>query len=250
MDYFEPLQQLMRDSGALIMQHFRKEVVVESKSDGSIVTRVDKNNDLFLREGLSRIMPKAEFLTEELGSDEITSDYVWVVDPLDGTKNFVRGLPHFSISIALTYKNEPIVAAIYHPVEQNLYYAEKGKGSWLNGEKQLIMQKKRSFTKDSLFFVDIISAVNIIEKRPDLFNKSNVSVRYFGSAALDAAYVAAGYVDCIFYNQLHWWDVAAGILLVKEAGGNASQQEDRSFLAGRMDLYERFISIVDTKICN
>src|SRR3990167_8236187 len=138
MQYFDQLQDIMVRSGQLVMQYFRQEIQTFCKQDGSCVTNVDIENETFLKQELKKIVPQAGFIAEESGCQNDRCDYLWVIDPLDGTKNFIKGIPHFCISVALTLHGESVVAAIYNPVSKEFYYAEKGCGAWLNGIKKLV----------------------------------------------------------------------------------------------------------------
>jgi myo-inositol-1(or 4)-monophosphatase len=216
MQYFAQLQDVMIRSGQLVMQYFHGNYDVFEKEHSSLVTTVDFENEKFLKSELVKIMPEAGFLAEESGVSGAESDYIWVIDALDGTRNFAKGIPHFCIMIALTYKNEPIVAAIYQPMTQELYYAEKGKGLWLNGITRIEFADRQI---DSKGVIVICSDVDFqIMKLKLKENKIQISRRYFGSAGIDAIYLAAGNVDCIIFRNIAWWDVAAGMLLIEEAG--------------------------------
>ncbi len=216
LQYFDQLQDVMVRSGQFVMQHFRNDYTVFEKHGSSLVTSVDIENEKFLKLELAKIVPAAGFLAEESGESGVLSDFVWVIDPIDGTRNFIKGIPHFCIMVALTYKDEPIVAAVYQPVTQELYYAEKGKGLWLNGNR--------------IQFVDrLIATKSVIVVCPDAdyrhiklkLKEKNIQIskRYFGSAGMDAVYLAVGNIDLVMFNNIAWWDIAAGMLLIQEAGG-------------------------------
>ncbi len=121
LQYFDQLQDVMIRSGQLIMQKFRTDYEIFEKDGGSIVTAVDLENELFLKAELAKIVPQAGFCAEESGLSDTQSDFMWVIDPLDGTRNFVKGIAHFCIMVALTYQGEPIVTAIYQPITKELY---------------------------------------------------------------------------------------------------------------------------------
>ena len=222
LQYFDQLQDVMVRSGQLIMQKFRGSYEIFEKDGGSIVTAVDIENEIFLKSELAKIVPQAGFFAEESGLSGEQSDWMWVIDPLDGTKNFVKGLPHFCIMVALTFKDEPIVAVIYQPVTKELYYAQKGKGLWLNGNRiefadRLIEQKTA---------IAVCSEIDLQQIKLKLKEfKIQVSNRYFGSAGIDAIYLAIGTIDFLILENNAWWDVAAGMLLIQEAGGLVCQYE-------------------------
>src|SRR3989339_177409 len=191
LQYYDQISNVMARSGDLVMQWFRGDYTVFEKQ-GSFVTTVDFENELFLK-----------------------SDFMWVIDPLDGTRNFIKGIPHFCIMIALTYKDEPIVAAIYNPITKELYYAEKGKGLWLDG-KQIQFINRLIETKSAIVVCSDIDVKFVRLKIKE--NKIQISRRYFGSAGIDAIYLATGSIDFVIFRDIAWWDVVAGMLLMQEAG--------------------------------
>lgn len=211
-------------SGQLVMQRFRKDdYEIFKKDGGSIVTTVDFENEQFLKSELAKIVEQAGFIAEEsllpVGDQP---DFMWVIDPLDGTKNFVKGIPHFCIMVALTYKDEPIAAAIYQPVTQELYYAEKGKGLWLHGSKIEFADRLKK-NKTAIAVCSQVEMQELILK----LKKTNIQIsrRYFGSAGIDAIYLAVENIDFVILKDVAWWDVAAGMLLIREAGGRVCLYE-------------------------
>lgn len=214
--YFDQLQDVMIRSGRLVMNYFKTDVEVFSKGSASIVTAVDLENEQFLKDELAKIMPQAGFCAEESGASGDVFDWIWVIDPLDGTKNFIKGIPHFCIMVALTYKNNPIVSAIYLPNTNELFYAEQGKGAWYNGQR---LQKNDRTIQYGVALVECpvgqLSKIKLKLKE----NKIQISRRYFGSAGIDAVYLATGVIDLIIFDDIAWWDVAAGMLLICESGG-------------------------------
>jgi len=216
LQYIDQIHEIMMRSGQLVMQSFKGSFEIFEKKDGSLATSVDRDNELFLKRELARVVPQAGFVGEEYGSFDHQADYTWVIDPLDGTKNFIKGIPHFCIMISLTYKNEPIVGAIYLPVTGELYYAEKNKGLWL-GDTQIKFIDQLHENKSAIV---ICSDEQMRKLKPHLHGKNvHVSKRYFGSAGIDAIYVATGSIDFVMFDNVGWWDVAAGMLLILEAGG-------------------------------
>jgi myo-inositol-1(or 4)-monophosphatase len=214
--YYLELQDIMMRSGRLVMSYFKTDYAIFEKEQHSIFTAVDVENEAFLKKELRVLMPQAGFCAEESGYDHKDSEWMWVIDPLDGTKNFVKGITHFCIMVALTYKNEPIVSAIYVPVLQEFYYAEKNHGAFCNGT--LIQFQDRSIQRGVAFIdcsFDQVRDIKLKLKENDI----QISRRYFGSAGIDAIYVATGSIDLIVFQDIAWWDVAAGMLLIQESGG-------------------------------
>jgi myo-inositol-1(or 4)-monophosphatase len=206
---------LLRDFGEL------ENLQISRKGLGDFVSVADKRAEAVIMQELARAKPQYNFITEESG--EITnsdSDFYWVIDPLDGTSNFLHAIPHFSIAIALMRKNDVIAALTFDPVKDEMFWAEKGKGAFLN--KRRIKTSNRTEYDSCLASVgwhhNDSSKQNLINQ-DILFNKIG-GLRQMGSAALDLAYVAAGRLDAYIFNKgLKIWDIAGGILLVKEAGG-------------------------------
>jgi myo-inositol-1(or 4)-monophosphatase len=158
---------------------------------------------------------------------------VWIIDPIDGTTNFLHGVPHFAISIALKSNNEIISGLIFDPIKNEMFYAEKNNGAYFNNKRMKVSKKK--ILEECLFATGGKKEI-----------KSNLNTRKFGSAALDMAYVAAGRYDGYFQDHLHLWDIAAGIIIVKEAGGkineiNCSIADVISVRTSSNSIYEKML---------
>lgn len=259
MQYFDQIEDIMVRSGQLVMQYFRQDLEIYCKTGGSLATNVDIENEIFLEQELLRIMPDAGILAEESGPKNEDREYVWVIDPLDGTRNFMQGIPHFCICIALTFRGEPIVAAIYNPITKDLYYAEKGLGTWLNGKSKIAIQDQNFENTGVLVVVNNqqLKQIKLQQKLTKSCQNLQISNRYFGSAGLDSVYVAAGYLNFIVFENIAWWDVAAGMLLIEQAGGMVDWKMKSSkksikgkFIAGHPSIFKQFYMIVDSKICN
>ncbi len=195
---------------------------IEYKDVNNVVSYVDKQAEQLIVESLRRIIPDVGFITEEgTASSEDLEGLNWIIDPLDGTANFVHGLPNYSVSLALARGKEVLVGIVYHISLKDLFWAIKGEGAFKNEEKIYVSSAKT--LRESLFavgfpyykFDNMDKYILILES---LMQKTH-GLRRFGSAAIDLAYVANGYFDGFFEYNLNSWDMAAGILLVKEAGG-------------------------------
>jgi myo-inositol-1(or 4)-monophosphatase len=194
---------------------------IVDKSWNSLVSYVDETAEKQLVEGLKKLLPDSVFLTEEATITREKGDYQWIIDPLDGTTNFLHQLPCFSISVALRYKEETILGIVYEINQRECFYAFKNGGAFLNGKK--IEVTKTNELKDSLIatgfpyydYEQIKSYLNVLEN----LMTSTRGIRRFGSAAVDLAYVACGRFDAFFEYSLNAWDVAAGAFIVQEAGG-------------------------------
>ena len=180
---------------------------VSKKGPRDFVTKTDKRVEKILIEELSKAKKNYSFLSEEIGSiKNKDEDNIWIIDPIDGTTNFLHGIPHFSICVALESKKEIISGLIYDPIKDEMFYAEKNKGAYLNNQRLRV--SKKNLLNECLF-----------SSNHEGVKFSNLNMRYSGCAALDLAYVASGRLDGFFHNKINIWDVAAGALLVEEAGG-------------------------------
>lgn len=202
---------LIRDFGEV------EKLQVSLKGPKNFVTNADKKAEEVLVNELSKSRLNLSFLTEESGfikgQDEKN---FWVIDPIDGTTNFLNGVPHFCISLGLVIDGEIKAGVIFDPIKDETFYAEKNSGSFLNNKSIRVSKKKK--IEDCLF------AANFRNNLPD-----NFTIRNTGSAALDLAYVAAGRYDGSFEKNVHLWDISAGIILVKEAGGMIDEVNLKKF---------------------
>lgn len=199
---------------------------VESKGANDYVTKVDQAAEESLIENIRKRYPNHGFLCEESGHQpgkEDGADYLWIIDPLDGTTNFINGIPHFAISIALQVKGQLEVAVIIDPIKQEEFTAVRGRGAQLNGKRVRVNDRKQlDGTLISTGFPFRPNQRGIVDTYMNIFKDLTITtagIRRQGAAALDLAYVAAGRYDAFWEFGLNKWDIAAGILLVKEAGG-------------------------------
>lgn len=221
-----------RDAGELIQKYVNKNFQVEEKSSVfDLVTEVDRESEQLIRKKILESNPTHRIIGEE-GIDHVndltllmeSDDYIWVIDPIDGTTNFVHGLPGYCISIALVYKKEIILGVIYDPNLNELFCAEKGKGAYLNDRKLSISDiKKIEYSVLATGFPSDIKGARakVIQGINEIGSVCS-NIRSYGAAALHLAYVAAGRLEGYWEYNLNAWDIAAGYLLVKEAGGIVS----------------------------
>ena len=194
-------KSIIRDFGEV------EKLQVSKKGPYDFVTKTDKQVEKILIEELSKTRKNYSFLSEEIGEiNNKDRENIWIIDPIDGTTNFLHGIPHFAICIALQSKNEIISGLIFDPIKDEMFFAEKNKGAFLNNHRLRVSSKNS--VEDCLF-----------SSNHEGVKFSNLNMRYSGCAALDLAYVASGRLDGFFHNKINLWDVAAGIILVKEAGG-------------------------------
>ena len=207
---------LIRDFGEI------ENLQVSVKGPGDFVTAADKKVEKIVIDELQKARPTYSILSEEVGKINNDKSFKWIIDPIDGTSNFLHGIPHFAISIGLEHEGEIICGTIYDPIKDEMFISEKGNGSYLNNQRMRV--SSRSKLKDCIIFT---GGPKIQSKDRDLSLKeyNNFSakvptpIRKLGSASLDMAYVAAGRCDGFWQRNLNYWDIAAGIILVKESGG-------------------------------
>ncbi len=194
---------IIRDFGEI------ENLQVSKKGPRDFVTKTDKRVEKILIEELSKAKKNYSFLTEESGEIENNDkNKVWIIDPIDGTTNFLHGIPHFAISVALQIDNELKSALIFDPIKNEIFFAEKNNGAYFNNHRVRVSNK--SDIEDCLFSSDQ-QGLKIIFP--------SLNMRSSGSSALDMAYVGTGRLDGFFHNKINLWDIAAGMLIVQEAGG-------------------------------
>ena len=223
---------LIRDFGEV------EKLQVSVKGPSDFVTNTDKKVEKILIEELNKSKKNYSILSEEIGKIENSDkDNLWIIDPIDGTTNFLHGIPHFAISIALMNKNEIISGLIYDPIKDEMFYAEKDNGAYLNNRRIRVSNKKK--INECLFATG--GQIEI---------ESKLNVRKSGSAALDLAYVASGRFDGYFQNKLNIWDIGAGLILVLEAGGKINDIDKKSINILRVNassnaIYEEMLKNLD-----
>ena len=247
--------QLSRETGVWIKKEMQKvsRKDVETKGLHDFVTYVDKGAEKRLTKKLEQLLPEAGFLVEENTISRRGNEYTWIVDPLDGTTNFIHGIPCFSISIALVKMDKPVLGVVYEINSNEAFYSWEGGKAYMNN--RIIKSSKAENLNDSLFatgfpYYDYSRMDNYFI----LFEhclKNTRGVRRLGSAAVDLAYVACGRFDGFFEYSLNPWDVAAGAFLVKQAGGKVADFSGndnyifgKEIVATNSLLYDEFIDVV------
>ena len=224
-------KSIIRDFGEV------EKLQVSKKGPRDFVTKTDKQVEKILIEELTKSKKNYSFLSEEIGSiNNKDKENVWIIDPIDGTTNFLHGIPHFAISIALRTNNEIVSGLIYDPIKDEMFYAEKENGAFFNNQR--IRVSKKNNLNSCLFGTGNQSTAKI-----DLLTRNS------GSAALDMAYVAAGRYDGYFQNNLNLWDIAAGIILINEAGGalnkiDISKNSKIKVIASSTAINEKMLKIL------
>lgn len=216
--------ELAKQAGKIIEDNFGKIDKYEEKSRTELVTEIDKKVDDYIVKKIKEKYPEHDILIEESGKHDNDSEYTWIVDPLDGTHNFINKMPYFSVSIALAHKNKVILGVIYFPVLNELYTAEKGKGSFLNNKKIKVTDKE--FKQHNVMVFDAHFGAGDKENKLRMFSNlvdHTSKARVFGCATLNLVYVASGRADLGVLVKTHSWDFAAGALIVEEAGGKVTE---------------------------
>ncbi|MGB8812446.1 MAG: inositol monophosphatase family protein [Paracoccaceae bacterium] len=245
-----------RKAGRALVKDFREveNLQVSTKGPGDFVTRADREAERMIKEDLMGARPTYGWLGEETGETEgADPTRRWIVDPLDGTTNFLHGLPHWAVSIALEHKGEVVSAVVFDAAKDEMYVAEKGAGTWMN-ESRMRVSGRRSMT-EAVFATGVPFGGRgpLPATLQDLARLMPVcaGVRRWGAASLDLAYVAAGRFDGYWERDLKAWDIAAGLLLVKEAGGMVSgiregdePLEKGAIICANTALFEGFRGII------
>jgi myo-inositol-1(or 4)-monophosphatase len=244
-------RSLIRDFGEL------ENLQVSSKGPGDFVSSADKRTEKTIIEELQKAHPEYGIITEETGIiNKSNVKNRWIIDPIDGTMNFLNGIPQFAISIAYEESNEIICGVIFNPITNEMFCAEKGNGAYLNNTRIRVSNKKK--LKDALLVTGGPKGASKIKNKiySEYINVSNnvSNVRKFGSAALDMAYVACGRFDGYWQRELNYWDVAAGVIILREAGGFIDFFEDdisfplkKNVLASNSDIHQELKELINKK---
>jgi len=251
------VKTLLTETGEYIQskagQFREKESNVAEKYLNNLVTEIDKESEHRLIKGLSDILPESGFIAEEGTVEENDADWKWIIDPIDGTTNFIHQIPSYSISVALAYKSTLKLAAVLELNRNEMFTAIKGQGAYLNAEA--ISVSNTEHLKDTLLatgfpyfkFEEIDSYINVFSH----FMQNTRGLRRLGSAAIDLCYVACGKFDGYFEFNLSPWDIAGGVLIVKEAGGIVSDfsgGEDwlsgKSIIAANPKVYGEMLEVI------
>ncbi len=218
--------EIVRETGVYILNQHRnrEDISIEEKGTHNFVTEVDKTAESMLVDKLSNLLPEAGFIAEEGTRTNKGETYNWIIDPLDGTTNFIHGVFPFAISIGLTENDKPIIGVILELGLDECFYAWKGGGAWKDGQHIEVSQRK---TLHESLIATGFPYTNFSSMRPfmetvDWFMKNSQGLRRLGSAATDIAYVACGRYDGFYEYGLNPWDVAAGIIILEEAGGKSA----------------------------
>jgi myo-inositol-1(or 4)-monophosphatase len=221
-----------RDAGQILLEKFGRKITVSLKGDINLVTEADLASEKFIIEKIQSNYPKHSILAEESGESIVIGDsaWKWIIDPLDGTTNYAHGYPCFCVTLALEHNGEIVVGVTFDPTRNELFAAEKGNGATLNNKSIQVSDTQE--LKDALL---VTGFPYNAREREDFashftgFTHKSRGIRRDGSAAIDMAYVACGRFDGFWEEGLQAWDVAAGVLLIEEAGGRVSYYDDSAF---------------------
>ena len=227
---------------------------VSLKGPGDFVTNCDKKVEKILIDELLKARPSYSILSEEIGEINNDDSFKWIIDPIDGTYNFLHGIPHFAISVGLEHNKEIICGIIYDPIKDEMFTAEKGNGAYLNNQRMRV--SSRSKLEDCMIFTggpkrEAKNRELALKEYYKFSIKLLSPIRKLGSASLDMAYVAAGRCDGFWQRNLNYWDIAAGIILIKEAGGfvtdfsgNDTYIENKTILATNSRINKEMIEVL------
>ena len=226
-----------RRAGALVMERFRSDVEVSLKGRANVVTDADLASERLILDYVGAEYPEFGILSEESAPVAGSSPYTWVVDPIDGTRNFAEGIPHFCVVVAIAEGSDVVAGVTYDPVRDEMFAAQRGRGATLNGEPMRVSDRQQ--IDESVLGFDLgynfDQAKLLLELAGGIWPQVQ-AYRLMGSSALSLAYAACGRIDLYFHHSLSAWDIASGILLAQEAGGQvldrATLEEATLFSSG------------------
>ena len=245
-------KSLIRDFGEL------EKLQVSSKGPGDFVSAADKRSEKIIIEELLKVNPNYGILSEESGEiNKENKDNRWIIDPIDGTLNFLNGIPQFAISVGYEEKGEMVCGVIFDPIKDEMFFAEKGSGAFLNNSRIRVSSKRK--LKDSLLVTggpkfNSSKKKIIFEEYENISNLVEAPIRKFGSAALDLANVACGRFDGYWQWELKYWDIAAGIIILRESGGyidflddNEKNPINKNIIATNSNIHQELIDAISKK---
>ena len=243
---------LIRDFGEI------EKLQVSSKGPADFVTAADKRTEKIIIEELLKAHPDYGILSEEIGEiNKENKDQRWIIDPIDGTLNFLNGIPHFAISVGYEEKGEIVCGLIFDPIKNEIFFAEKGSGAFFNNSRIRVTKKNK--LKNSILVTggpkfNSPKKKNIFQEYINVSNLTEANIRKFGSAALNLCYVAAGRFDAYWEWELNYWDIAAGTVILREAGGfiefmepGSSSSFKRNVIASNSNIHEELKAVLVKK---
>jgi myo-inositol-1(or 4)-monophosphatase len=251
------LMNAVKAGAAELSRFFNKSFVVSNKEGiNNLVTEADHASEKAILDVIKKEFPGHYILSEEAGEIIQDSSYKWIIDPIDGTVNFAHSIPLCCVSIAVEYNGEIVLASVYNPIMNELFFAEKGKGSTLN-DKQIKVSKKQNVVNACLVTGFPYTYLDVPNGPLQIFEKlirKGIPVRRLGSAATDLCWVAAGRFDGFYEHKLQAWDSAGGYLIVEEAGGKVTDFEGNKFspyqphiLATNGDIHDEMLAVINNE---
>ena len=227
----ETAKTAAHEAGKILLEHFGKinKSDIRKKSENDFLSFVDESSEKKIIEIIRSNFPDHEILAEESGSDNIKSPYRWIIDPLDGTTNYLNRIPVFAVSIAVEYEKEIITGVVYDPIHKEMFWAEKGNGAFCNGS-QISVSTTCALDESFIATGFPFKCKNVLKEYLNVFNaifSRCTGARRLGSAAIDLAYIACGKFDGFWEIGLKPWDIAAGAILITEAGGTITDFWDK-----------------------
>lgn len=254
-------QQAVRAAADPVMEAFRERtrtgltetLHVQHKGRNDLVTDIDRSAEAAALSILNAEFPTIGVLAEESGKKEGSGPYQWILDPIDGTRNFVSGFPHFAVSLALAEDNVPILGVIYDPIREELFHAERGKGAWLNGNPIKISDEdtlEQCVLGFDMGYVDDKGRL-LLKLLLDLWPNMQ-AIRFVGSIVLGMAYVSAGRLQLYAHHHAKPWDIAAGMIILQEAGGittnfrgDRASVENECIIASSQEILDQFLTATE-----
>ena len=237
-DFKKVIIKVVRKTGKELLKKFQNfdRAKIEIKSHHEILTQADLKSEKMIISEIKKKFPDHQILSEESGDNEKKSDYLWIIDPIDGSTNFSIHNPLWAISIGLSYKGKIILGVVYAPFLDEIFVAEKGKGAYLNGKKIKVSDIKTGKVINAYCHGNREKDIKRALKYYQAQKLKQLDCRQLGSASIELAYVAVGRIESIVIPGAHSWDVAAGILLVREAGGRVTDFEGKDWTLSSYDM--------------
>jgi myo-inositol-1(or 4)-monophosphatase len=241
-----------KEAGKFLSDNFGKINKIESKGDRNLVTNLDKKAELMIREEIQGAFPQHDILGEEGGRKNVNSDYLWIIDPLDGTHNYIRKINIFGVSIGIVYKNKFIGGVVYMPEEDELYSAEVGSGAYKNDKKISVSPYSKLNELSIAFDSSIRYSPEIMLKVLGDLSKEVFNVRMFGSSVRTLTYIAEGNLDCAVEFHDRPWDFSGSVAIIEEAGGKLTDLRKKpltyqtiGYVASNKVVHQQITEIVD-----
>ena len=253
-EFTQQVEKIILEAGSRVLKGFNKKKIVKKKEGNELYTQLDLSTEKYLIKNFKKLLPNCNFISEETNNKkEIDNkNFTWIIDPIDGTNNFIKSNPHFCISVSLKKNNQSQLGIIYDPIRKELFRAIYKKGIFLNNKK--VSASNTKLLKDAIVSLGFVKSFPKIMKHVKKYHKVYPyvkSLRNSGSAALDLAYLASGRVDACWLIGLKQWDYDAGLLMINESNlkvFNSSKDKNHNFseslIASNKNIYNNFINLI------